>query len=203
MKGLDLLDALIEHYEQSLEIAQNEIQNNTNWTGNAGKGWLKDKSVAEKNLKYLKAIKEGIAEDCIKRTDYKIPNYYPNTGDVSTKVCWSNYRCMLVLDTLTHMIKPVFWTPDLGVANSHRSLLEYAKRNFIDENGYTTVDPYYRWGGFYTYGLGNYDVKTSSFQSQLTLYGESSDYPHNKYSEEVKKCFLTGKQFFIDDELPF
>ena len=53
MKGLDLLDALIKHYEQSLEIAQNEIQNNINWTGNAGRGWLKDKAIAEKNLKFL------------------------------------------------------------------------------------------------------------------------------------------------------
>ena len=108
MKGLDLLSAIIEHYEQNLEIAQNEIQNNINWTGSAGRWWLKEKAIAEKNLKVFKAIKDDIAKECIKRTDYKLPNYYPNTEDVSTKVCWSNYRCMLVLDTVTHMITPVF-----------------------------------------------------------------------------------------------
>jgi len=63
MKGLELLDAAIEHYEDILNIAENEIQNNRRSTGSAGKAWIQEKYKAEKNLKVLQAIKAGINED--------------------------------------------------------------------------------------------------------------------------------------------
>lgn len=201
MKGLDLLDALIEHYEQNLEIAQNEIQNNINWTGSAGKGWLKDKAVAEKNLKFLRAIKDGIMEDKQRLAVtgiYKMPETYKDPHPI--ELCCSRYRCMLFWDKETHQIDPIFWTPELGIDNSHRALVDYAIRNYRSIKGYCYLSFKYRWGGFYMYGRGNGD------QEQLTLYGESSDYPHNDYSEKIKECFLKGIEFNpdnLEDDLPF
>ena len=108
---------------------------------------------------------------------------------------------MLLLNTDTHLIDPFFWTPELGIANSHHSLVRYAENNYRDDKGGPIHDISYMWGGFYTYGLGNGD------QKQLTLYGESSDYRHNEYSEEVKNCFLNGEQYFPsinhNEDFPF
>ena len=195
MKGLKLLEAIIEKHEELLEIAELQIMQNIHNTGSAGnpyKGWPREKARSEKILKVLKSIKEGFDEDLkkAKADSIKVANLYePHRSWFSVpRLCWSNYRVILLLNTQTLMIDPFFWTPELGIDNSHHALMVYAQRNYRSDNGAPIHDISYCWGGFYTYGLGNCE------QKQLTLYGESSDYPHDRYSEKVKEHFLSGKQ---------
>ena len=63
MKGLELLNALIERYEETLDIAEAQILNNITWTGNAGnphKGWCRTKTNTEKWLKLFKASEKAL-----------------------------------------------------------------------------------------------------------------------------------------------
>ena len=194
MEGLELLDALIQKYEELIEIAEVQMIND-GYT----KGWARDKVKSEKSLKVLKAIRKGFEKERAKVTDFYKPH---RPGFNVPRICWTNYRVMLFLDSRTGFIRPFFWTPELGIDNSHYALWNYAM-SFRD-GGAPIYDPDYRWGGFYTYGLGN------GGQKQLTLYGESSDYPHDKWSEKVKECFLAEKQFLPEviesenkEEIPF
>ena len=195
MEGLELLDALIQKNEELVEIAEVQMIND-GYT----KGWARDKAKSEKTLKVLKAIRKGFEKERAKVMDFYKPH---RPGFSVPRLCWSNYRVMLFPDNRTGFIEPFFWTPELNIDNSHHALWQYAM-SFRDSDGAPIYDSDYRWGGFYTYGLGNGD------QKQLTLYGESSDYPHDKWAEKVKECFLTGRQFLpeiieseIEDELPF
>ena len=195
MEGLELLDALIQKNEELVEIAEVQMIND-GYT----KGWAKDKAKSEKTLKVLKAIRKGFEKERAKVRDFYKPH---RPGFSVPRLCWSNYRVMLFPDNRTGFVVPFFWTPELNIDNSHHALWQYAM-SFRDSDGAPIYDSDYCWGGFYTYGLGNGD------QKQLTLYGESTDYPHDKWAEKVKECFLTGRQFLpeiieseIEDELPF
>lgn len=180
MEGLELLDAIIQKHEEIVEIAEVQMIND-GYT----KGWARDKAQSEKTLKVLKAIRKGFEKESVKVTNFCKPH---RPGFSVPRICWTNYRVMLFLNNKTGFITPFFWTPELGIDNSHHALWKYAM-GFRESNGAPIYDPDYRWGGFYTYGLGNGD------QKQLTLYGESSDYPHDKWSEKVKECFLAEKLF--------
>lgn len=199
MKGLELLNAYIDRLEEEIMIAENEIHNNATWTGNAGRAWPAVKAKNEKILKVFKSIKSGLAEDYIRTTKIRRPDVYSKSSvGISDDICWTNYRCILLWNTETFMVDPFFWTPKLkGVQNSHHDLMAYALMRFRKEAGGCIYNPSYRWGGFYTYGLGNGD------QKQLTFYGESSDYPHDKYSDMILEHYLQGKQILpIDFEYP-
>jgi len=197
MKIIEVLNKMISQYEERLECAEVQLMNGYT------KAWYKEKKVSEKSIAFFKKLIKVAEED--KSAGIKVKYLYPphRPGFEAPKLCWSNYRVMLFPDNRTGFIQPFFWTPELGIDNSHYSLWRYAM-SFRDSDGAPIYDPDYRWGGFYTYGLGNGD------QKQLTLYGESSDYPHDKWSEKVKECFLTGRQFLpeiieseIKEELPF
>lgn len=119
-------------------------------------------------------------------------------------ICYSNYRCVLV-PIHSGEVVGAFWTPELlekeGVENSHHRLLNYLYSKHRDITGVHSLVDGYMWAGFYTYGVGNYDQKS------LNLYGESTDYPHKKYSRGVKDCFVNNLNFFnwmtLEEEYPF
>lgn len=197
MKIIEVLDVLISQYEERLELAEVQLMNEYS------KGWYKEKKKAEKGINFFKKLVKVAEQDKTAGIKTKDFSEYIHPCFKIPKLCWSNYRVMLFPDNSTGFITPFFWTPELGIDNSHYALWKYAM-SFRDEEGKPMFDPDYRWGGFYTYGLGNGD------QKQLTLYGESSDYPHDKWAEKVKECFLANRQFLpeiieseIKEELPF
>lgn len=197
MKIIKALNQIISHHEEMLEIADVQLMNGYT------KAWYKQKKDEEQTINFFKKLVKIAEEDKFagiktRQSSEDIHPYY-----VAPKLCWSNYRVMLFPDNVTGFVYPFFWTPELGIDNSHHALWQYAM-SFRDEDGQPLFDSNYRWGGFYTYGLGNGD------QKQLTLYGESSDYPHDKWAEKVKECFLAGMEFSpeiaeseIEEELPF
>lgn len=197
MKIIEALEQIISQYEDRLEFANVQLMNGYT------KAWYREKKVSEKSIAFFKKLIKVAEEDKSAGIKTKQLSEYTHPCYVTPKLCWSNYRVMLFPDNVTGFVYPFFWTPELGIDNSHHALWKYAM-SFRDEDGKPMFDPDYRWGGFYTYGLGNGD------QKQLTLYGESSDYPHDKWSEKVKECFLANRQFLpeiieseIKEELPF
>jgi hypothetical protein len=109
----------------------------------------------------------------------------------------------MVVDEYTHKVQALFWTPQLeeqyGVQNSHHDLMMHLEKISDSANLHRgdTLALQLHWCGFYTFGYGN------NGQKQLTLYGESSDYPHTGNSEKVKEAFLAGKPFKLDNERSF
>lgn len=198
MKIIETLNQIISHHEEMLEIADVQLMNGYT------KAWYKQKKDEEQTINFFKKLVKIAEED--KSAGVKVTNFHlllQRPDFEIPRLCWSNYRVMLFPDNRAGFIHPFFWTPELGIDNSHHALWKYAM-SFRDGDGQPMFDSNYRWGGFYTYGLGNGD------QKQLTLYGESSDYPHDKWSEKVKECFLSGMEFSpemteseIEEELPF
>lgn len=197
MKIIETLNQIISHYEEMLEVADVQLMNGYT------KAWYRQKKSDERNVNFFKKLVKIAEEDKFAGIKTRQLSEYTHPCYVNPELCWSNYRVMLFPDNVTGFVYPFFWTPALGIDNSHYALWKYAM-SFRDNDGKPVFDSDYRWGGFYTYGLGNGN------QKQLTLYGESSDYPHDKWAEKVKECFLAGKQFLpeiieseIKEELPF
>lgn len=181
MEIIKELNRLISKQQELLEIAEVQLINGYS------KGWYKEKKTCEGKIKFFKKLLylAKIDEDPNKTAGVKVTRLnFKNEN--SPKLCYTNYRVMLLLNKKTDRIDAFFWTPELCKDNSHRALWNYAMWEYLDTNVY---DPDYRWGGFYTYGLGNGN------QKQLTLYGESSDYRHNEHSEDIKECYLKGMRF--------
>lgn len=191
MKLIEFLDHFIDKYEDQVNIAETQYYLNGHQSA-----WYKDMKTAKSKVAVLNEVKGKLIELLEKTKDnHKADIWRVWTSDRPQigRVCCSNYRVMLVVDTKDHMVKGAFWTPELekehGVQNSHRALMDYLIENHRDENGICTLALGLRWGGFYTCGLGN------GQQEQLTLYGESSDYPHRKKSDCVKNSFLNNEPF--------
>lgn len=187
-KIIEALERLVDESGIIVEVTERELEEYASGT----RMWWKVKNSlkeAKSDLRRFESLLELAKEDekenktaGIKTTklDFKVED--------SPKLCYSNYRVMLILNKKTDYIVPFFWTPELGVDNSHRALWNYAMWSETDD-GQPIYNISHRWGGFYTYGLGN------GGQKQLTLYGESSDYPHNLDAKAVKECFLKGMKF--------
>jgi len=188
---IKFLDRFIDKYEDLEQIAEVQYYHAGHYPS-----WYNDMKEYHSKVEVLKEVKEELTKLLEKaKTNRKADIWRVWTSDRPQigKVCCSNYRVMLVVDTKDHMVKAAFWTPELekecGVQNSHRALMDYLIEKYRDENGICTLALGLRWGGFYTCGLGN------GQQEQLTLYGESSDYRHRKNSDCVKNSFLNSRPF--------
>ena len=193
MKIIETLEGLIEKYTESYNIAEVQLMNGYS------KGWARSLKEAKYKMMFFQALLKIAKEDidCLLDKSVHIATKSFESGKKS--LCWSNYRVVLLYNKKTGYIDPFFWTPDLGVDNSHRALMDVARR---EEGDACYYDYHHRWAGFYMLGYGNLN------QEALTLYGESSDYPHNWHSEKVKECFLKGIKYIPeedneDEDLPF
>lgn len=93
-------------------------------------------------------------------TNYRVDIFETNTGDL----VWAFYS-------------PQAEATDNKVQNSHFSLAQVLWKDHV-------LETQKRWCGFYSRIMGNGN------DDFLVLYGMSSDYPHNQYSDEVLKKFV-------------
>lgn len=194
MKIIEKLEALVERYTEDYDIAEVQLMNGYS------KGWMRSLKEAKNKMAFFSALLKMAKEDIDHLLDKSVHITTKSFEDSSKSLCWSNYRIVLLFNKKTGYIDPFFWTPDLGVDNSHRALMDVARR---EEGDACYYDYHHRWAGFYLFGYGN------GKQEALTLYGESSDYRHNEHSEKVKECFLKGIKYNPeeeedeDEQLPF
>lgn len=201
---IKFLDSFIDKYEDLYQIAEVQYHH-------AGHhpSWYRDMKEYRSKIEVLKEVEEELTKLLEKaKARRKKDNWRIKTVDVpdlgpNVSVCWSNYRVVMVVDQFTHKVQALFWTPQLeeqyGVQNSHHDLMIHLEKISDAANlhrGDTLVLPLH-WCGFYTFGYGN------GGQKQLTLYGESSDYPHTENSEKVKEAFLAGKPFELGESRSF
>ena len=193
MKIIEKLEALVERYTEDYDIAEVQLMNGYS------KGWMRSLKEAKNKVTFFSALLKMAKEDmdCLLSKSVHTTSKTFESG--KKPICWSNYRVVLLYNKKTGYIDPFFWTPGLGVDNSHRALMDAARK---EEGDACYYDYHHRWAGFYLFGYGN------GYQEALTLYGESSDYPHNWHSEKVKECFLKGIKYTPeeedeDEQLPF
>lgn len=198
------LDHFIDKYEDLEQIAEVQYHH-------AGHhpSWYKDMMDYRSKVAVLKEVKEEVtkllerAKTRRKKNNWKVNVTYSTDFGPYGFICWSNYRVVMVVDQFTHKVQALFWTPQLeeqyGVQNSHHDLMIHLEKISDSANLHRgdTLTLQLRWCGFYTFGYGN------GGQKQLTLYGESSDYPHTGNSEKVKEAFLAGKRFELGEERSF
>lgn len=201
---IKFLDRFIDKYEDLYQIAEVQYHHNGHHPS-----WYKDmmeyrskvavlKEVEEEVTRLLERNKARTKKDNWKIKTVDVPDLGPNVS-----VCWSNYRVVMVVDEFTHKVQALFWTPQLeeqyGVQNSHHDLMMHLEKISDSANLHRgdTLALQLHWCGFYTFGYGN------GGQKQLTLYGESSDYPHTENSEKVKEAYLAGKRFELSKERSF
>lgn len=204
MTIIELLDHFIDKYEDLEQIAEVQYHHNGHHPS-----WYKDMMEYRSKVAVLKEVKEEVTKLLERaKARRKKDNWRIKTVDVpdlgpNVSVCWSNYRVVMVVDQFTHKVQALFWTPQLeekyGVQNSHHDLMMHLEKISDSANLHRgdTLALQLHWCGFYTFGYGN------GGQKQLTLYGESSDYPHTENSEKVKEAFLAGKPFELGKERSF
>ena len=201
---IKFLDRFIDKYEDLVNIAETEYYHNGHYPS-----WYKDMMEYRSKVDVLKEVKEEVikllerAKAKQKKDSWKVNVTYSTDFGPDGFICWSNYRVVMVVDEFTHKVQALFWTPQLeeeyGVQNSHHDLMIYLEKISDSANQHRgdTLALQLRWCGFYTLGYGN------GGQKQLTLYGESSDYPHTENSEKVKEAYLAGKRFELGNERSF
>lgn len=204
MTLIELLDHFINKYEDMANIAEVQYHHVGHHPS-----WYKDMKAAQNKIDVLNEVKQVVIKALEKaKVKSKKNNWKINIVDVpelgpNVSVCWSNYRVVMVVDEYTHRVQALFWTPQLeeqyGVQNSHHNLMIHLEKISDAANLHRgdTLALQLHWCGFYTYGYGN------GGQKQLTLYGESSDYPHTKNSDKVKEAFLANKPFELDEVRSF
>jgi hypothetical protein len=113
----------------------------------------------EKELHRFPWVLEDKSYHYMDATNYRVDIFETNTGELA----WAFYS-------------PQAEATNPLVQNSHYSLSKaLGERNHLDTDK--------RWCGFYSRIMGNGD------DDFLILYGMSSDYPHNQYSDEIVKRF--------------
>lgn len=204
MELIKFLDYFIDKYEEMVNIAETEYYHNGHHPS-----WYRDLKTYQAKVDVLKEVKEELtkllekAKAKRKKDSWKVNVTYSTDFGPDGFICWSNYRVVMVVDEVTHRVQALFWTPQLeeqyGVQNSHRDLMMHLKKISDAGNQYRgdTLALQLHWCGFYTLGYGN------GGQKQLTLYGESSDYPHTENSEKVKEAYLADKPFELGEERSF
>lgn len=120
-------------------------------------------------LRILEPMMDDIRKDPYETADRDV-DFIPHT----------NYRIDIFLTEDDQLVYAAY-SPQAAathpeVENSHYALSKYLWKNHI-------LDTDKRWCGFYTRIMGN------GKDDFLVLYGMSSDYPHNQYSEQVVKRF--------------
>lgn len=204
MTIIELLDHFIDKYEDLEQIAEVQYHH-----AGHNPSWYKDMKEYHSKVDALKEVKEVLvkalekAKAKRKKDNWKVNVTHSSDFGPDGSICWSNYRVVMVVDEYTHKVQALFWTPQLeeqyGVQNSHHDLMMHLEKISDSANLHRgdTLVLQLHWCGFYTFGYGN------NGQKQLTLYGESSDYPHTENSEKVKEAFLAGKPFELGDERSF
>ena len=204
MTLIELLDHFIDKYEDLEQIAEVQYHHAGHHSS-----WYKDMMEYRSKVAVLKEVKEEVtkllekAKARRKKNNWKINVTHSTDFGPDGFICWSNYRVVMVVDQFTHKVQALFWTPQLeeqyGVQNSHHDLMMHLEKISDSANQHRgdTLVLQLRWCGFYTLGYGN------GGQKQLTLYGESSDYPHTENSEKVKEAYLAGKRFELDEVRSF
>ena len=188
------MDHFINKYEEMVNIAEVQYHHDGH-----NPSWYKDLKEYQAKVSVLKEVKETVLKAMEKAKPESNP-WKVNVADIKSvgeRLCWSNYRVVMAVDMNSHMVKALFWTPDLKdrdgipVQNSHHDLAMCLSRMCDDDNDSKGSGLEWRlhWCGFYTFGYGNGE------QEQLTLYGESSDYRHTKNSNLVKNAWLENKPF--------
>lgn len=92
----------------------------------------------------------------------------------------TNYR-VDVFETDTKQLVWAFYSPQAAATNPAVQNSHYALSKVLWERNHLEIGK--RWCGFYSRIMGNGN------DDFLILYGMSSDYPHNQYSDEIVKRF--------------
>lgn len=121
----------------------------------------------ERQLKQAPSVLDFHTPHYLASSNYRIDVFETEKGEIA----WAAYS-------------PEAAASDPRIKNSHDALSKYLQESRI-------LETKKRWCGFYTRITGN------GHDDTLVLYGMSSDYPHNQYSEEIVKRFIEEKIFHI------
>lgn len=147
------------HLDAFIEKCQKESKEMAEELGLESDGHLDALDPFTEELHRFPWILEDKDEHYMDATNYRVDVFETNTGELT----WAFYS-------------PQAEATNPLVQNSHHSLSKILwKRSPIDTDK--------RWCGFYSRIMGNGN------DDFLILYGMSSDYPHNQYSDEIVKRF--------------